>query len=85
MTLNSWPEGTEDYVGHTVIKEYIQDTARRTGIEAVIQYSTRVDGVEKLEGKWRVKTTTLGDGKSTPHEVHRDWVWSSKASGIRGI
>lgn len=58
-TLNKFPPGTEDFVSHSVLKDYIQDTAARTEVDAVTQYNTEVQNVSKKGEKWTVKTATL--------------------------
>ncbi|KAJ5120907.1 uncharacterized protein N7515_010295 [Penicillium bovifimosum] len=59
--LNEWPEGTALYVKHHVIKEYIQDTSKKAGVEDVTKYSARVTRVHKGGSKWTVHWTTLSD------------------------
>ncbi|KAJ8108186.1 hypothetical protein OPT61_g8351 [Boeremia exigua] len=58
-TLNKFPPGTEDFVSHSVLKDYIQDTAARTEVDAVTKYNTEVQKVSKIGDKWAVRTTTL--------------------------
>ncbi|KAF1935497.1 FAD/NAD(P)-binding domain-containing protein [Clathrospora elynae] len=66
-TLNPFPTGTEDFVSHAVLKDYIQETAVKTGIHSIIQYDTEVKNISKRAGKWIVETTTLGsDGTGKP-------------------
>ncbi|KAJ5559155.1 Dimethylaniline monooxygenase N-oxide-forming [Penicillium sp. DV-2018c] len=59
--LNKWPEGTALYVKHHVIKEYIQDTSKKAGVEHVTKYGARVTRVHKDGSKWTVHWTTLSD------------------------
>ncbi|KAI9832397.1 MAG: hypothetical protein M1819_004385 [Sarea resinae] len=54
-----WPEGTEDYVNHRILSQYIQDASQKYGVEASTIYDTRVERVEKRGSKWRFRTTTL--------------------------
>lgn len=58
-TLNTFPPGTEDFVSHSVLKDYIQDTAAKTAVDAVTQYNTDVQNVTKVGSKWTVQTSTL--------------------------
>ncbi|KAL1597078.1 hypothetical protein SLS60_008660 [Paraconiothyrium brasiliense] len=58
-TLNPFPAGTEDYVSHSVLKDYIQDTAVVTGVERITHYDTEVKHLSKFNGKWRVETVAL--------------------------
>jgi cation diffusion facilitator CzcD-associated flavoprotein CzcO len=58
-TLNKFPPGTEDFVSHSVLKDYIQDTAAKTAVDALTQYNTDVRNVTKVGSKWAVQTSTL--------------------------
>jgi ACS family pantothenate transporter-like MFS transporter len=58
-TLNKFPAGTEDFVSHQVLRDYIQDTAAKTRVDEVTQYDTEVRKVRKIGEKWTVETTTL--------------------------
>jgi ACS family pantothenate transporter-like MFS transporter len=58
-TLNRFPTGTEDFVSHTVLGNYIQDTAVRTGVHEVTRYDTDVRGVSKSGKSWNINTATL--------------------------
>ncbi|KAL6161301.1 hypothetical protein ACJBU6_00421 [Exserohilum turcicum] len=58
-TLNQFPAGTEDYVTHKVLADYIQDTAISTGVHEVTQYDTNVESVSKKGESWSVETTTF--------------------------
>lgn len=58
-TLNTFPEGTPDFVSHDVLKNYIQDTAHATGVHGVTQYDTEVQSLVKTGTKWNVETATL--------------------------
>ncbi|RAL10181.1 putative FAD dependent oxidoreductase [Aspergillus homomorphus CBS 101889] len=59
VKLNAWPEGTPEFVSHTVMKAYIQDTSRRAGADGVTIYGTRVTRVSKDGHKWHVTWSTL--------------------------
>jgi len=58
-TLNHFPAGTEDYVTHKVLAEYIQDTAKSTGVHELTRYDTNVKSVVKNGGMWAVESVTL--------------------------
>ncbi|KAF1363703.1 FAD/NAD(P)-binding domain-containing protein [Lizonia empirigonia] len=58
-TLNKFPPGTEDFVSHSVLKDYIQDTAIKTHVDAITQYNTEVQNVSKEGETWSVRTSTL--------------------------
>jgi hypothetical protein len=64
-TLNQFPPGTPDFVTHDVLKDYIQDTAMKTGVHNITQYDTEVRSLSKSGSKWDIETVTLsigGDG-----------------------
>ncbi len=42
-----------------MLKGYIQDTAARTEVNAVIKYNTEVQEVSKVGKNWAVRTATL--------------------------
>ena len=58
-TLNKFPQGTEDFVSHSVLKDYIQDTAIKTEVDAITKYNTEVQNVVKTGNKWVVRTAKL--------------------------
>lgn len=58
-TLNPFPAGTPDFVSHSVLKDYIQDTAVRTGVHEITRYDTEVKNLTKSEDKWVLEATTL--------------------------
>ncbi|KAI1509794.1 Flavin-binding monooxygenase [Pyrenophora tritici-repentis] len=58
-TLNRFPAGTEDYVTHKVLADYIQSTAVSTGVHDITQYDTNVRHVSKSGRSWSVETATL--------------------------
>jgi hypothetical protein len=64
VTLNAWPEGTPDYVSHNVMKEYIQDTSRKTRVEDVTIYGARVKNISKQGEGWNVTWSTLNEEDS---------------------
>ena len=74
LKLNSWPDGTEDFVNHRILNEYIQDTSRRTGVHSRTQYDTRVEKVFKSGKVWKVQTSTLVKDQDDFFRFERDWV-----------
>ncbi|OAL46803.1 dimethylaniline monooxygenase [Pyrenochaeta sp. DS3sAY3a] len=63
-TLNQFPVGTEDFVTHDVLGDYIQDTATKTGVHSITKYDTEVKNVVKKDGKWIVEIVTLESGEN---------------------
>ncbi|KAL3478541.1 major facilitator superfamily domain-containing protein [Aspergillus californicus] len=59
VKLNAWPEGTPDFVSHTVMKEYVQDTSKKTKVHDKTIYGARVTNVSKHEQSWHVTWSTL--------------------------
>jgi hypothetical protein len=82
-TLNRFPVGTDDYVTHAVLKDYIQATAVKTGVHEITQYDTDVKNVSKNGKLWSVDTTTLlSDScgnltRSSTSTVSSDWYRTS--------
>ena len=59
VKLNAWPEGTPDFVSHSVMKEYIQDTSRKTGVDDITIYGARVKNLTKQGDSWQVTWSRL--------------------------
>ncbi|KAL3433094.1 major facilitator superfamily domain-containing protein [Aspergillus tetrazonus] len=59
VKLNAWPEGTPDFVSHSVMKEYIQDTSRKTGVDDITIYGARVKNLTKQGDSWQVTWSGL--------------------------
>ncbi|KAJ5295852.1 hypothetical protein PENANT_c001G06505 [Penicillium antarcticum] len=57
--LNTWPAGTAPFVRHFVLKDYIQDTAKKAGVDGVTKYGAQVTKVYKEGSTWTVKWSTL--------------------------
>jgi hypothetical protein len=78
LKLGPWKPGTEDFISHRFLKEYIQDTARKSGVDALTMYNTRVNIITKKGGVWHVGTTTWtkqGSVKSGSRQIERRaWV-----------
>lgn len=69
-TLAEWPPGLEEFDCHRHLDEYIQRTARLTGVGDVAHYDTRVDKVAKSGEKWDVETTTW---RPSARPSYRSW------------
>ncbi|KAL6704424.1 hypothetical protein ACN47E_008276 [Coniothyrium glycines] len=83
-TLNRFPEGTEDFVTHKELNDYIQDTSVKTGVHDITQYDTQVRNVTKKNGKWLVEAITLRVDKAgiaSRHEFVSDFDAVVVASG----
>ncbi|KAK4506403.1 hypothetical protein PRZ48_000133 [Zasmidium cellare] len=62
LSCQQWQPGTEEFVPHHVLGDYIQDTATNNGVQDIIRYNTRVDAVRKEGDKWQVNTSSLDPG-----------------------
>lgn len=62
LKAQKWKPGTEDFVRHNVLAEYIQDAAVANGVQDDIEFNTRVDRVEKDGQKWKVHVSKIVDG-----------------------
>ena len=58
-TLNPFPPETPDFVSHNVLKDYIQDTATKTGVDKLTRFNTEVKSLSKSGSKWTVEAVTL--------------------------
>ncbi|KAF2222224.1 dimethylaniline monooxygenase (N-oxide forming) [Elsinoe ampelina] len=59
MQSHPWNDGTEDFVNHKFLAEYISDAAEANGVLSDIQFGTRVSKVSKFNGPWLVEVTKL--------------------------
>ncbi|KAJ5083365.1 hypothetical protein N7456_012792 [Penicillium angulare] len=59
--LNSWPEGTLDYVNHNALQNYIQDTSKKSGAHDVTIYGALVTNLHKEGHKWHISWSSLSD------------------------
>ncbi|KAF2097985.1 dimethylaniline monooxygenase [Rhizodiscina lignyota] len=50
--LSAWPPGTEDYVSHHMLKDYIQTIAKQEGLDQFTNYGARVTDLRKTNGLW---------------------------------
>ncbi|KAF2684720.1 dimethylaniline monooxygenase [Lentithecium fluviatile CBS 122367] len=58
-TLNPFPPKTPDFVSHSVLKEYIQDTAMKMGVHEITRYDTEVKNLSKNGHDWVLEAVTL--------------------------
>lgn len=72
LKLNSWPPGTDLFVRHNVLADYIQDTAAKTGVDSITHFNTKVERVSKEHDHWKVRTSTLDTEKL--EKTTKDWV-----------
>ena len=42
-----------------MLRDYIQDTAVKTGVHQITRYDTEVKRLLKLDGRWEVRTVVL--------------------------
>ncbi|OQE20199.1 hypothetical protein PENFLA_c017G10259 [Penicillium flavigenum] len=62
--LNAWPEATAPFVKHHVLKEYIQDTSKKAGVDDITKFGARVSRVHKDGPTWTVHWTTLSEDQN---------------------
>ncbi|GAB1317653.1 Flavin-containing monooxygenase FMO GS-OX-like 4 [Madurella fahalii] len=58
-TLHDWPENTPRYVNHSVIKNYIQETSAKVGVDDVTIFGALVTNAWKEGSRWCVNWTLL--------------------------
>ncbi|OKL61241.1 hypothetical protein UA08_03109 [Talaromyces atroroseus] len=75
LSLNTWKPNTESFANHRVLAEYIQDTASKTGIAGQTLFNTKVERVNKQDGKWRVETRTWDH--DTQETAAQHWVFEA--------
>ena len=63
VKLNAWPEDTPDFVSHSVLAAYIQDTSVKTGVHDATVYGARVKNLEKKGQSWEVTWSKLDGDK----------------------
>ncbi len=74
MKLNPWKPGTPPIVNHSILAEYIQDTASRCGLNTCTLYNTRVERASKVKNKWRLQTTSLNTHELIKNKETKLWV-----------
>lgn len=74
VTLNSWPDKTPDYVSHRVLKEYIVDTSKKSGVYDETIFGAKVTNIEKVtkKSKWQVSWTELREDEATGKVKEQD-------------
>ncbi|KAK5675603.1 hypothetical protein LTS10_011703 [Elasticomyces elasticus] len=70
-TAHAWKAGTEEFVPHHVLADYIQGAAAANNVIENIQFDTRVTEVVKEGSRWRVETAKL-TGVPSDSNVSRD-------------
>ena len=66
-----WKEETPDFVNVRQKQEYIQSYAQHFGVEPLIRYNTRVEELQKIDGRWKVNSSTFSkDGSSGGKKVN---------------
>ncbi|KAJ5714592.1 uncharacterized protein N7483_011773 [Penicillium malachiteum] len=63
--LNHWPEGTPNYVNHSVLKDYIQDTSQKAGVDDATIYGALVTDIHKEGQEWHVSWKLLNNEHQT--------------------
>ncbi|CEJ57997.1 hypothetical protein PMG11_06669 [Penicillium brasilianum] len=69
--LNAWPQGTPPYVRHNVLKDYIQDTSKKAGVDNATIYGAQVTNVHKEGTRWHVSWSTLHEDSTSKDLVER--------------
>lgn len=69
--LNPWPEGTPHYVNHSVLKDYIQDTSKKAGVDDVTAYGALVTEVYKEGREWHVHWTSLHEDPESGNVIQQ--------------
>ncbi|KAL4894896.1 pantothenate transporter [Aspergillus ambiguus] len=72
VKLRPWPKGTDDFVSHRVLKQYIQDISYVTGVHEATVFGARVTNVYKREDSWRLHWTILRERDSGIVEPYED-------------
>ncbi|KAJ5159438.1 uncharacterized protein N7482_006442 [Penicillium canariense] len=70
--LNAWPNGTPPYVNHYVLKNYIQDTSTKAGVNDATVYCARVTNVHKEGQQWQVSWSSLHEDSNADDLVERE-------------
>ena len=59
MQTQRWRPGTEDFVSHDVLAEYIHAAAESNDVLKNIRFGTRVNRVSKVDTSWEVESTKI--------------------------
>ena len=66
MSCQEWEEGTEEFVTHNVLADYIQHAAITNNILDNLSFNTRVNHVTKVGSSWQLEVAKLvEDGRDT--------------------
>ncbi|WVR03026.1 hypothetical protein IAU60_000015 [Kwoniella sp. DSM 27419] len=68
-----YPEGTQSNVSHTFLANYVHDYAKHFGLDKLASYNTRVERVEKVNGKWKINLRKVVD-EGDAHAREEQWV-----------
>lgn len=63
MSFQSWKPGTEEFVPHHVLAEYIQDSAVSKSIMDCIRLNSRINDIRKVGRVWELKIAELIESK----------------------
>ncbi|KAJ5371446.1 uncharacterized protein N7496_007538 [Penicillium cataractarum] len=69
--LNAWPLGTPPYVRHNILKDYIQDTSKKAGVDKATVYGALVTKVYKEGTQWHVSWNSLDEDSTSKDLVER--------------
>lgn len=66
--LGDWPEGSPASVSHSDALQYIRSLAKKSGLDAMTEFHTRVEDVRKTSDglKWKITTLTMKKKDGTP-------------------
>ena len=59
LKVNSWKPDTPSIVNHSVLKEYIHDTAFKLGVSSSTLYDTRGELIMNVGNRWLVESSTI--------------------------
>ncbi|KAE9363774.1 FAD/NAD(P)-binding domain-containing protein [Stipitochalara longipes BDJ] len=66
-----WKEETPDFVNVRQKQEYIQSYSKYFGVEPLVRYNTRVEKLQKVDGRWKLNSATwIKDGSSKGKRVN---------------
>jgi hypothetical protein len=54
-----WKKGTDDFVNVRVVGDYLQEFSKTFEVQPLIEFNTRVEKLEKIGDKWRLRSSTL--------------------------
>ena len=62
MYCQNWKPGTQDFVPHHVLGDYLQDAASENLIMDVVELNTRVNHIQKVGTQWEIQSTKWSSG-----------------------